>query len=315
MNRNAAVWRWPADPDRAKVTGEMERITEGIAELVPSISVDGRKLAFTTVRRRTHAGGGLDGFPEQADKLQVRIKDLRTGKESVISSANDIQWHPQISRDGSMVAYVVGKPGVIYAAPVNGGSPKVVVGGKDFFPWDWSLDNKRLLFSMSYERLYSLDLPSGSKKLFLNKPGFRLFQAKFSPDDQSVAVLGCQDGETSTGCQIFLVRLDRGVPVSPDLWTAISHPSQWDDKPRWSPSGKLIYFISDRDGYFCLWAQSFNSSAKQLTGAPFPVYHFHHARLSMANIGVPIAEIGIAKDKIVMGLGELTGNLWSLKRK
>jgi hypothetical protein len=126
--------------------------------------------------------------------------------------------------------------------------------------------------------------------------------------------VGCQEGETSTGCQIFLVPLDRGVPVSPDLWIAIGHPSRWDDKPRWSPSGKLIYFISDRDGYLCLWAQSVNSPAGKLIGAPFPVYHFHHARLSMTNVGAPAVEIGVAKDKIVMGLGELTGNIWSLKR-
>ena len=112
-----------------------------------------------------------------------------------------------------------------------------------------------------------------------------------------------------------LVPLDRGVPVSPDLWIAIGHPSRWDDKPRWSPSGKLIYFISDRDGYLCLWAQSVNSPAGKLIGAPFPVYHFHHARLSMTNVGAPTVEIGVAKDRIVMGLGELTGNIWSLKRK
>ena len=317
MNRNAAVWSIPADTDHAKVAGEMKKITAGFAELMPSVSSDGKEIAFTTAHKKIHPGTGLPNeYSDEAAQLQVRIKDLRTGKESVVSNDTDVQWHPQISRDGSMVAYTSSKPGPVLAARVNGGSPRVIVGGKNFFVWDWSLDNKRLLVNMSYQDVGSVDLLSGSKKLFFNRPGFELFQVKFSPDYQFVAVLGCQENDPAVrGCQIFLAPLDGGVPVSADSWITFSHPSQWDDKPRWSPSGKLIYFISDRDGYFCLWAQSFSSSTKRLTGAPFPIYHFHNARLSIANVGPSMMEMGIAKDKIVMGLGELTGNIWSLKRK
>lgn len=79
--------------------------------------------------------------------------------------------------------------------------------------------------------------------------------------------------------------------------------------------GNLIYFISDRDGYLCLWAQRVASHGKELVGTPFPVYHFHDTRLSMANVDTGILEIGVAEDKIVIGLGELTGNIWSLRRK
>jgi hypothetical protein len=34
----------------------------------------------------------------------------------------------------------------------------------------------------------------------------------------------------------------------------------------------------------------------------------------MANLDTGILEIGVAKDKIIFGVGELTGNIWSLKR-
>jgi Tol biopolymer transport system component len=310
MNRNAAVWSLPADPDHAKVPGAMERITDGFAELVPSISSDGRKLGFITVRRKTHTGGGLNGFPEEATKLQARIKDLQTRKESVISNAQDMQWHPQISRDGSTVAYTVGKPGIIYAAPVNGGPARVIVGGKNFLAWDWSLGNKQLLFNAADQRVYSLDLLSGSKKLFLSKPGFAMYQAKFSPDDQTIAAVGCAEGQ----CRIFVIPLENDTPVPSDRWITIDHPSQWDDKPRWSPNGDLIYFISERDGYLCLWAQRVHSRTKRPIGTPFSVYHFHNARLSIENVGPTMMEIGVAKDKIIMGLGEVTGNIWSLQR-
>jgi hypothetical protein len=111
------------------------------------------------------------------------------------------------------------------------------------------------------------------------------------------------------------VPIESGVPVPPGRWIAIDHPGRWDDKPRWSPSGNLLYFISDRDGYLCLWAQRFAGLAKKLVGVPFPVHHFHSARLAMANLDTGLLEIAVAQDKIIVGLGGLTGNVWALKRK
>ena len=42
----------------------------------------------------------------------------------------------------------------------------------------------------------------------------------------------------------------------------------------------------------------------------FAVHHLHNARLSMMNVGLGLPEISVAADKIVMNLGELTGNIW-----
>jgi len=181
--------------------------------------------------------------------------------------------------------------------------------------WDWSLDNSRLLFGSGDDRLHSLDLKSGHDKLFLEKHGTDFFQAKFSPDDQWIAVQGCQDDQGRYQCQIFIVPVENGTPARSDRWIALDHhPNGWDDKPRWSANGNVIYFISDRDGYLCLWAQRLANRTKKLVGIPFPVYHFHDARLSMANLDTGILEIGVAKDKIIIGLGGLTGNIWSMKR-
>jgi hypothetical protein len=100
----------------------------------------------------------------------------------------------------------------------------------------------------------------------------------------------------------------------PINWMAIDHPNSWDDKPRWSPDGNLLYFVSDRDGHLCVWVQRLEGSSKRPIGTPFPVYHFHNSRLAMINVGVMALETGVGRDKIVMGLGELTGNIWSVKR-
>jgi hypothetical protein len=110
------------------------------------------------------------------------------------------------------------------------------------------------------------------------------------------------------------VPLKSDRPSEKGNWIAIDHPNRWDDKPRWSPDGNVVYFVSDRDGQFCLWAQRLENCTKQPVGMPFALYHFHNSRLAMDNVGTSFLEIDVARDKIVMGLGGLTGNIWSLRR-
>ena len=63
-------------------------------------------------------------------------------------------------------------------------------------------------------------------------------------------------------------------------------------------------------GFLCLWGQPLDSRTKQPVGSPFDVYHFHSARRSLANQGLGLLEISVARDKIVFSLDELAGNIW-----
>jgi hypothetical protein len=58
-----------------------------------------------------------------------------------------------------------------------------------------------------------------------------------------------------------------------------------------------------------------DNKTKHFIGAPFPIYHLHRDRLAVANLGISLTDIGVASDKIVIGLQELTGNIWRLSRK
>jgi WD40 repeat protein len=182
--------------------------------------------------------------------------------------------------------------------------------------WDWSRDNKRLLFNVGDNTVHSADLLSGRDQLLLAKSDLALYQAKFSPDDQAVAVVGCRaDSPSQFSCRIYVVPVKNGAAVPVKQWMALDHPTQWDDKPGWSPRGNLLYFVSDRDGQLCLWAQRVDAMTKHFIGTPFPVYHFHSARLALANLGISLTEFGVAKDKIMIGLQQVTGNIWRLSRK
>ena len=49
----------------------------------------------------------------------------------------------------------------------------------------------------------------------------------------------------------------------------------WDDKPRWSPDGRLIYFVAGRGGFFNVWGVGFLDAAKgKPVGKPFAVTSF-----------------------------------------
>ena len=307
LNLVQSIWSIPLDADRAKVMGGLKKLTDGTAEAQSSISQDGRKLVFV-VKKNLHPNSELL-TPEQPSTFEVRLKDLSTGKEASIPDANHQELHPQISRDGTQI--LVSADDRIQIFGIGPQLPRMLVetekGGK---LWDWSSDHKRILFGKyPHPNIYEYVLSTRQDSLFL--PGDGLFQAKFSPDGRAVVMVACSE---SIGCQLFVVPLKNGGAAEKDRWIAIDHPSRWDDKPRWSPDGNLIYFISDRDGQFCLWAQRLENVTKRPVDTPFPIYHFHDSRLAMDNVGTNSLEIGIARDKIVMDLGELTGNIWSLRR-
>jgi WD40-like Beta Propeller Repeat len=46
----------------------------------------------------------------------------------------------------------------------------------------------------------------------------------------------------------------------------------------WSPDGNLLYFMSERDGSHCLWAQRLDA-AKRPQGQPFEVQPFHYPQV------------------------------------
>jgi Tol biopolymer transport system component/DNA-binding winged helix-turn-helix (wHTH) protein len=322
LNLNSAVWSLPVDADHARITGNLKRVTDSPLEIMPSISQNGRLLATSGIARGATASRSRDGhliwslFAVEPD-LQVHLTDLWTGEQSVASIREHAAIHPQISRDGTMITY--GADDRIYIDRVSGGSRRVIArgtgkSGEQWKSWDWSSDNRVLLFGKADGRIFLVDVITGRQSVFLSHPEYDLFQAKFSPDGQSLAVNACDAHRVGMECWVFLVPLKADGTPDANNWIRIDHPTAWDDKPRWSPDGSLIYYISDRDGHLCLWAQRLAGRAKQPAGAPFPVYHFHNSKLAMINVGTASLEIDVARDKVVMSLGELTGNIWSLKR-
>ena len=95
-----------------------------------------------------------------------------------------------------------------------------------------------------------------------------------------------------------------------DTWIQITDGSTMDDKMHWSPDGRWIYALSDRDGFQCIWAYPVDPQTKRPAGPPVAAFHSHGARLSIRNADLVPQDFSVARDRIVFNQGEITGNIW-----
>jgi len=302
------IWSLPLDADRGVVRGEFTPLTQGPFDVTPSISGDGRVLAFAAAREKNVS----------SENTQIRLRDIGTNQETVVSDGATPEHSPHISSDGSLIAALEWVPG-----GRNGSKGTRILRLEDglarLIPetvnsWGFSHDNRRLLYTLDDHVIRCLDIRAQTDVFQLAHPNDLLYQASFAPDDRFIAV----ENVTAPGNRdslIFIVPVKDNVPARFEDWIAIEHTSLWDDKPRWAPNGKLLYFLSDRDGRLCLWAQHLDPDSKRPLGKPFAVRHFHSSRADVRNVGLGLLEIGIARDKAVFGIGEVRGNIWIIGRR
>ncbi len=289
------VWILPVDTNSATAVGKPQRVTETVGpHYCASLSTDGKLLAYSSVRY---------GHP------RGWIKNLESGTATPVASGAASQYVSQLSSDGSLLVYTTGgENGAGFVVPVRGGA-------SDQFcdhcatAYDLSPDNKVVLYRKG-NAIRAFNLVSRRESLFMQSANYRIYQHKFSPDGEWVTFEALHGNRS----RLFVAALrDNGLPAPENEWIPVTVDEGWADKPRWSPDGNVIYFISNRDGFFCLWAQRVDKS-KHPIGAPASIAHFHGSRLSVGNVGSGgVIEISVARDKIAMNLGELTGNIWVTK--
>jgi hypothetical protein len=78
----------------------------------------------------------------------------------------------------------------------------------------------------------------------------------------------------------------------------------------WSPDGRLLYFLLERDGFRCLYAAPIDPRTGRTSGEVFAVAHFHNASREWGSTGYSSA---VAKGIFVFNQVESSGNIWMLK--
>ena len=102
---------------------------------------------------------------------------------------------------------------------------------------------------------------------------------------------------------------ERQIPESE--WIAVTDGEHVDEENAWSPDGKMLYFVSERDGLGrCLWAQPLDPVTKQPDGELLAVLHSHEMRHAIVRTGAGPQNIDVTADAVYFSMQKLSSNIW-----
>jgi serine/threonine protein kinase/Tol biopolymer transport system component len=303
------LWRWPFDAQSGSLLQKTGApLTEPDSDAYfAAVSRDGRKLAYE---------GGQRG--QKAADLTIRdlVTDSVTRMFVGMPQRDFMVW----SNSGEKLAYLrTGWPGarrreVVLWSEVTG---ETVVPMDDkipvFIPFSWAPDDSfligitRLRNDRSW-RVMKLTLPMASAapattEVLLADPRYSFFQTRYSPDGRWIAF---------TASALDSPQTSIGLMSRDGAWHRLTPPGITADKPRWAPSGSVLYFISDQDGgAFNLWRAAINSTTGRLDGKPIRITHFNGIG-ERYPVDVNFHDPAIGSGVLILPLESVTGSIWML---
>ena len=253
--------------------------------MYPAVSPDGTKITYSSRRTGTR---------------DIWVKDLATGKETVVSTRPASAFGSVFSADGGLVAYrsVEGQKSIVYVVSLADGSQQRVPEGC-LSTVGWMSDGKQFLCALAApSRISTIDVGSKKATELVTHATWRLWNPRVSPDDRWVTF----NATTAGRSRIFVAPFRKRGLIPESEWITITS-GVWDDKPRWSPDGNTLYFLSERDRFRCIWAQRLDRSKRPL-GEAIPMFHAHESRRSLLNMQIGALDLSVARDK--------TGNIWMM---
>jgi Tol biopolymer transport system component len=316
-SKKVQAWMFPFDARSGRVTGNGKAVTSsGMEAWETSLSHDGRQLAFQASR---------------AGRWELWDKSLMDGSETPIAIDDPyVRTEPQWSPDGTRLSYVrtklTGETEVAIwskdrgeeaiTTSTLGGFPRTSAGGahrNHMVVFDWSRDGKSLLVSRvnpesGQSEIWEMpatgsDPVAKARRLVACDTRTNLWQSRYSPDGRWIVFEAEEHRST-----IYATPARGG-----GAWTRITEGKHWDDKPRWSPDGRTIYYLSDRKGFFNVWGIHFDPVKGKPVGDPFQVTNFDNPRLMIANV-MPSVGLSITEDKLIVTVAQLSGSIWVLDK-
>ena len=200
---------------------------------------------------------------------------------------------------------------VVWSSQSHGEEPLTKQGSTLGVVYDWSPDGKWLL-SGSREGIWLVPVvaaphaETAAQKIISPDPVYQIYQPHFSTNGQWIVFETIANSPSPNPESTLYV-----VPASGGSWTRVTDSKHWDDKPRWSPDGRTIYFVSRRGGFFNVWGIRFDPAAGKTVGQPFQVSKFESPRL-MVPRWIPPVGLSLTQDKLVLTIAEESGGIWLL---
>src|SRR5579885_47265 len=278
----------PLDPNTGKVAGPRKtlRLDLSLEAGRHSMSDDGRWLTYVKHRGRV---------------TQIVIRNMQTGEERELTSFPYRSVNATISRDGAFVAYSDNyPPSTGYVVKSSGGIVRKIC--DDCVLFGWLADNKSILgINRTRTIVRIIDVESGAPREVLRGEG--LTRPHLSWDDRWLAF--------RTASRIWIARFRPGIAAQKADWIPVLDVAgEYERHCGWSPDGKLLYLLLDRDGFRCLSAQRIDPESGKPQGQPFAVQHFHSPRWDF--VSTPFGN-GIIRSGFVFNVPETTGGIWLME--
>jgi Tol biopolymer transport system component len=305
-NEQVRAWLFPFDSNRAQVKGSGHPITSAAVEAFsPSLSADGSKLGFSTVRQ---------------DRLDHWVKTLSDNRDiSVPNGDSFARTFPTWSPDGRRIAYSrqelsTGKFDLAEWSPVNRKEESLANLSAAFCRvWDWSRDGKTLLLSQvnskgDFNEIWALTVGAhpneSTERRIASSRTHSLYQPQFSPNGRWIAFEAVRTNADGLESRLYAVSATGGA------WIPLTD-GKWDDKPRWSPDGRTIYFLSAQRGFFDLWGIRFDPINGRRSGTAFLVKTFEDSSFMIPKNMVDV-EISVTPNRLMVPLQQVSGGIWML---
>jgi hypothetical protein len=140
-------------------------------------------------------------------------------------------------------------------------------------------------------------------RVIASHPELNFYQTNFSSDERWIVAQGVKFKGLST---IYV------IPASGDALTQLTEGRFWDDKPRWAPDGRAVYFVSDRSGFLNVWGIRFDPGKGSPVGESFQVTAFESPSRMVFPIVGPL-NLAIAGGRLFINITEATGSVWILE--
>ena len=199
-----------------------------------NVTADAQSMAISPTGKRAVLGARGEIFTVPAQKGEIRNLTSTPGIREM-----DAVWSP----DGRWIAYLSDRTGEyeVYVRPSDGSGEErqVTKDGKIWrFPPLWSPDSKKLAFGDADQHLFWLDVQSGKITEADHSDREDIFDYRWSPDSRWLTY--SKEEETQLDA-LWVYSLDTKKA------TRLTSGLTDDTEPAFSPDGRYLYFLSNRD--------------------------------------------------------------------